>query len=665
MRMRDRRSTPISVDDMQNVVITWKASCRKNIEISIDIFVILVVLSAGISASIGTKDPVPTNNNSNSNRNVNYTLSPTPLPIEGNTTDQLPHTTEAPTPSPSNFFLYDAPLDDYCHQLLTRSSLSLEEESWWKSSHRNNALQRSIELVLDVKLLPPPPAATTTAPAPNDEQEQVVWVQDITTAMNHYMTPLLVGCNPSLMSSPSEPPYDNDIDLSTTLIAELNAQDRSAYAISNATVVHGHASPNDNDNNDNTLEVGEIQRVILTIHCLLKGYEDNDWITTRISDILNLQQPESATLVTRLNLTNVLETLSVVQIVPTRAASLKSLLASDLQYLTTSEEERKFMLHPQAFYWLAELDTWKNSAVTSETSYTWMSRYVLAIVFYENVFVGDVVNQTDNGISRFQTWLSSSESVCEWSGLDCNGDGILTRVYLDYDEMTGHMPTELGLLTHLTYLNLFQNSLTGSIPTEIGRLTSLKAVFFAGNLLTGSIPSEIGQLSSLTRLSLPNNNFVGLIPSEIGQLTRLVVVLLSDNKLSGMIPSQIGMLTSATRLGINANALTGSIPAEIRQLTSLTGLFFNENNLSGSIPSDIGMLTSLSELAFDQNSLTGSIPLSIGSLTGLTELHLNANELSGNVPSEMSQLSNLREDRCQISEGNLFNDTSSMPGVCT
>ncbi|CAJ1939941.1 unnamed protein product [Cylindrotheca closterium] len=674
MRMRERRNLPIAVNDMDEEV-DCKSAMRKNIEISIDIFVVVVVISAVISASVGGGDAAGTTNNNNSNyrggnwsgnfsdggditNGNNNTLAPSPLPMEGNFTTLLPKPTDRPTTSPSDFLLYDAPLDEECQALEEEdsSSSSSSSSSWWQS-HRNNALQRSIELVLDVKLLSADATITTT---PEEEQQrqqeqQVVWIQDITTAMNRYLVPLLLGCSSSSSNTNSNNEFAAQI---------ANMGDRSAYAISNATVVHSSPTPtntNLKDENANEDEDILVQRVILTIHCLLKGYEDNDWMTTRINKMLNLEEGLTP-LLTRLSLTDLLETMSIVQIVPTRATSLKSILGSDLQSLTS---DQKFMLHPQAFYWLAELDTWKNTALTMETAYTWMSRYVLAIVFYENVFVGDVVNQTDNGTSRFQTWLSSSESACEWSGLDCDGDGILTRVYLDYDELTGHMPSEIGLLTHLTYLNLFQNALTGRIPTEIGKLTSLKAVFFAGNRLTGQIPSEIGELSSLTRLSLPNNNFSGPIPSEIGQLTELIAVRLSDNKLSGTIPSEIGMLTSATRLRINGNSLTGSIPTEIQQLTSLTVLFLNHNNLSGAIPLGMGMLTNLVELSCDQNTLTGSIPPLIGSLTGLTTLTLYDNELSGNIPSEMNQLSNLLVDRCRISEGNLFNDTSSLPGVCT
>lgn len=407
IRLRDRPNHHFNQIRQQIGEGTWRQNLKKNVEFSIDLFVVMVVIGAGIASTLGGKDPVATTKQLLGLDNA--TLAPTPLPMEGNNvTTRFPRPTESPSMAPSAFFLYDPPLEDYCFQI-KQASEQPTQNTWW-ASHRSNALQRSVELVLDVQLL--------------DDTSLVQGVVDqVTAAMNQYMVPLLIGCSSTQN--------------------QQEKMDRSAYAIENASIVQGHKAPSFSDDP----EQNSIHRVILTLHCLLKGYEDNDWVVGKINQILSDKQE----LKSELGLTNQdLLSLSLVQIVPTRAASLKSILGSDLQTLAT---ERKFQLHPQAFYWLAEMDTWKSSALLQQPSTAWMSRYVLAILFYENVFVGDVVNRTDNGSSRFQTWLSSAESVCQWSGCDCDADGFLTRLYLDYDQLTGHLPSELGLLTHLTYLN--------------------------------------------------------------------------------------------------------------------------------------------------------------------------------------------------------------------
>jgi hypothetical protein len=80
----------------------------------------------------------------------------------------------------------------------------------------------------------------------------------------------------------------------------------------------------------------------------------------------------------------------------------------------------------------------------------------------------------------------------------------------------GSIPTQIGLLTSLTHLNLSNNGLTGSIPFQIGKLTSLTYLGLSHNALLGSIPSQIGQLTSLTTLYLHNNALTaGTIPSFV------------------------------------------------------------------------------------------------------------------------------------------------------
>ena len=47
-------------------------------------------------------------------------------------------------------------------------------------------------------------------------------------------------------------------------------------------------------------------------------------------------------------------------------------------------------------------------------------------------------------------------------------------LYLLDIQLTGSIPSEIGNLTNLTYLNLGGNQLTGEIPPEIGNLTNLE-----------------------------------------------------------------------------------------------------------------------------------------------------------------------------------------------
>jgi Leucine-rich repeat (LRR) protein len=47
------------------------------------------------------------------------------------------------------------------------------------------------------------------------------------------------------------------------------------------------------------------------------------------------------------------------------------------------------------------------------------------------------------------------------------------RLRLDDNELRGLLPSEIGLLSNLEYLDFQRNILTGEIPEELGELTRL------------------------------------------------------------------------------------------------------------------------------------------------------------------------------------------------
>mmetsp|Transcript_6932 Transcript_6932/g.10118 ORF Transcript_6932/g.10118 Transcript_6932/m.10118 type:complete len:383 (-) Transcript_6932:158-1306(-) len=139
------------------------------------------------------------------------------------------------------------------------------------------------------------------------------------------------------------------------------------------------------------------------------------------------------------------------------------------------------------------------------------------------------------------------------------------------------------MLSRLETLNLGMNNITGTIPSDIGMMTKLRTLRIENNKITGSIPPEFGLLTTLVTLRLEHNNIVGIVPSEIGMMTELRDFSLSANEISGTVPSEIGKLKEL-------------------QYLSLFG-----NNMSGSLPSEIGIMTKLLELSLHLNDLTGDL----------------------------------------------------------
>lgn len=78
------------------------------------------------------------------------------------------------------------------------------------------------------------------------------------------------------------------------------------------------------------------------------------------------------------------------------------------------------------------------------------------------------------------------------------------------NELTGSIPSDLGLLTSLFEMQLGSNELSGSIPSELGGLASkTRAIELGNNLLIGSVPSEL-MFNSSFDLDIYNNSLSNL-----------------------------------------------------------------------------------------------------------------------------------------------------------
>ncbi|THG18252.1 hypothetical protein TEA_017196 [Camellia sinensis var. sinensis] len=197
----------------------------------------------------------------------------------------------------------------------------------------------------------------------------------------------------------------------------------------------------------------------------------------------------------------------------------------------------------------------------------------------------------------------------------------LESIDFSQNDFSRTMPTNLGKLLGLGFINVYQNRLQDDLAfiSSLTNCTSLQDIQVGSNLFRGSLPDSIANLSTyLNLINLQINQIHGIIPSGIGNLLNLTVLSMAENNLAGPIPSSIGRLQNLQYLFLGHKKFT-ELPSSLGNLTSLISLALEGNKIHGSIPPSLGNCHSLLELALFQNNLHGSIPPEIMSLNSISK----------------------------------------------
>jgi Leucine-rich repeat (LRR) protein len=185
------------------------------------------------------------------------------------------------------------------------------------------------------------------------------------------------------------------------------------------------------------------------------------------------------------------------------------------------------------------------------------------------------------------------------------GFASLQKLDLSYNSLTGPISPYIStILPSLKLLNLDDNGLLGHLPPDLGNLTHLEYLILSRNEFEGPIPSSLGNLIHLKDLQLWRNKLTGPPP--------LSSPLLHDHGLTGSIPPSFGNLKSLLRMNIDSCMLSGPIPEELGNLTTLRELYCFDNRLSGYLSPALFGMVNLQYLGLNGNQLTGPIPNEIG-----------------------------------------------------
>ncbi|XP_071936043.1 leucine-rich repeat receptor protein kinase HPCA1-like [Coffea arabica] len=197
--------------------------------------------------------------------------------------------------------------------------------------------------------------------------------------------------------------------------------------------------------------------------------------------------------------------------------------------------------------------------------------------------------------------------------------GALPRLHwldLADNKLSGSIPVSNGtapgldMLVQTQHFHFGKNQLSGEIPSQLfsGNM-SLIHLLLENNQLTGKIPSTVGLIQTLEVLRLDRNSLSGPVPQNLSKLTSVQELFLSNNNLNGPLPDLTGM-TSLNYLDMSNNTFNASdFPPWISTLPSLTTLVMENTNLRGGVPETLFSLAQLQSVILKNNRINGTLSL--------------------------------------------------------
>nr|AMM42954.1 LRR-RLK [Vernicia montana] len=298
--------------------------------------------------------------------------------------------------------------------------------------------------------------------------------------------------------------------------------------------------------------------------------------------------------------------------------------------------------------------------------------------FKESFIINKSASPVSNSYPKVASWTLGHD-CCSWDGITCDEiTGHVIGVDLSNSYLHGSINSSSSIfrLIHLQELNLAFNDFNYSqIPSTVGNLSKLTYLNLSDSLFFGEVPSEISMLSKLSVLDLSYNfdssyakllefkepsvdkvlqnlthleylhlayvNIYSSIPNTIANLSSLKSLYLSDCGLYGEFPKAILQLPNLQFLQVPHNpSLVGHLP-ESQWGNRLKSLWVTNTSFSGHLPTSIGNLHSLEVFDISYCEFVGAIPSSLGNLTQLVELNLRVNSLTLETPSSLANLTHL------------------------
>ncbi|KAM1230251.1 hypothetical protein ACFX2G_041326 [Malus domestica] len=277
--------------------------------------------------------------------------------------------------------------------------------------------------------------------------------------------------------------------------------------------------------------------------------------------------------------------------------------------------------------------------------------------FRDSFTIDKSASRSPDAYPKVSSWKPAeggNSTCCSWEGVKCDEKtGHVIGLDLGSSCLHGSINSNSSLfrLVHLQRLNLSDNNFNYSqIPTSIRIFPSLTHLDLSTSVFSGQVPSELSLLSKLTYLNLAlnldrlsedkdhqsseeeNYPLLKLEASDLGSLvqnlTSLEVLSLSFVNVSSAIPHSMANLSSLTTLYLRDCHLFGEFPT-YNKGSNLRMIDVSYNKLQGQLPRSLVNCMMLEYLVLSNNRFNDVFPIWLGTLQELKLLAMRHNGFYG------------------------------------
>lgn len=255
--------------------------------------------------------------------------------------------------------------------------------------------------------------------------------------------------------------------------------------------------------------------------------------------------------------------------------------------------------------------------------------------------------------TKLLKWNQTS-NCCSWKGVS-GKEGLVTHLDLSNEHIFGGLDNACILfdLQHVYSLDLSLSNFSTTIPSRLGKLTKLSYLNLSNSGFVGHIPisisAEFHKRSDIQHLVMINTKFSGELPTSIGNLSNMFTLELANCQFNGTLTDSLTALTKLIHIDLSFNQFYGLIPYSLFSISSLQEISLSHNKFSGQLHEFPNASSSvLHTLDLNTNNLERRIPISFFKLGKLRFNKFNGSMKFEYDSSSVSKISTLKLASCKL-----------------